>query len=246
MRSLVLHLHGPMQSWGGDSRLNTRSTERFPTKSALVGILAAALGLHRGESVESLAALSLTIRIDRNGQIIKDYHTVGGGYPKGQRLKTAKGKGEEERTEETATLVSERYYLADAAFTVALSGDDETITLCNESLQHPQWALSLGRRSCPPAEPFFLGVIDDDPVIYLQDVLPVVRDVKRKKDRSVAFIIDDPTGEALSVGDVPQEALNEWSSYGKRNVRRLTRELEEERFVTDPLMLVERSKLSDV
>ena len=38
---LVLRLAGPMQSWGADSRFTRRSTEAFPTKSALVGLLGA-------------------------------------------------------------------------------------------------------------------------------------------------------------------------------------------------------------
>jgi len=233
--SLALHLRGPMQSWGGDSRFNTRSTERLPTKSALVGLLAAAHGRPRGSDVSDLVALSMVIRVDQAGQMMRDYHTVGGGYPKGGGIKVASGK---KRSEETTTLVSERYYLADAAFTVILSGDPETVTLSGAALEHPRWAPALGRRSCPPAEPFILGVIDHDPVSYLRDVLPVVRDVTMGQGRSVTFIVDDPEGQTLGVREVPHKALNEWSSYGQRRVRRWTEELGEERFVTDPLALV--------
>jgi len=232
--SLVLHLRGPMQSWGGDSRFNTRSTERLPTKSALVGLLAAAHGRTRGSDVSDLVALTMVIRVDQAGQMMRDYHTVGGGYPSGERIKVAKGG---ERPEAQAALVSERYYLADAAFTVMLSGDPETVTSSGAALEHPRWAPALGRRSCPPAEPFILGVIDHDPVGYLQHVLPVVRDVTRGQGRSVTFIVDDPEGQALGVREVPHKALNKWSFYGQRRVRRWTEELEQERFVTDPLAL---------
>lgn len=235
MTSLVLHLRGPMQSWGGDSRFNTRTTERLPTKSALVGLLAAAHGRPRGSDVNDLVALSMVSRVDQAGQMMRDYHTVGGGYPKGARIKVAGGG---ERPEAQAALVSERYYLADAAFTVMLSGDTETVTSSGAALEHPRWAPALGRRSCPPAEPFILGVIEHDPVSYLRDVLPVVRDVTMGQGRSVTFVVDDAEGQTLGVREVPHKALNEWSSYGQRRVRRWTEELEADRFVTDPLALV--------
>jgi CRISPR system Cascade subunit CasD len=237
MTSIVLHLRGPMQSWGGDSRLNVRLCERVPTKSGLVGLLAAAQGRPRGSDVSDLVELQIVIRVDQDGQMMRDYHTVGGGYPKGQRIKVASGK---ERPEAQAVLVSERYYLADAAFTVMLSGDTKTITASHEALLHPRWAPALGRRSCSPAEPFIIGMVNDDPVTYLQEVLPVVRRSIKTQGRSVTFIADDPDGQTLGIRDVPHKALNEWRFYGERKVRRWTTELEKDRFVSDPLVLLER------
>ena len=117
MISLVLHLRGPMQAWGGNSRLDIRSTELLPTKSALVGILASAHGRTHGSDVSDLVQLEMVIRVDQPGWLMRDYHTVGAGYPKGQRIQKAKGG---ERPEDKSTLVSERYYLADAAFTITL------------------------------------------------------------------------------------------------------------------------------
>ena len=61
---LVLRLAGPMQSWGSDSRFTRRSTEVFPTKSALVGLLGAAQGRRRSDPIEDLAKLSVAVRVD--------------------------------------------------------------------------------------------------------------------------------------------------------------------------------------
>ena len=47
MSTLLLRLAGPMQAWGADSRFDIRKTNREPTKSGVIGLLAAALGLRR-------------------------------------------------------------------------------------------------------------------------------------------------------------------------------------------------------
>ena len=44
---LVLRLEGPLQSWGERSRWDVRETADRPTKSAVIGLLGAALGLKR-------------------------------------------------------------------------------------------------------------------------------------------------------------------------------------------------------
>lgn len=42
MGTLLLRFAGPMQSWGVDSNYGVRQTERQPSKSGIVGLLAAA------------------------------------------------------------------------------------------------------------------------------------------------------------------------------------------------------------
>lgn len=231
--SLVLHLHGPLQAWGSRSRFDTRSTEAAPTKSAIVGMLAAALGRRRGSSVEDLAALLLTTRVDRPGRILRDYHTVGAAYPQGQRLRRA-----EDGRERSDPIVSERFYLADAAFTVAITGRAALIDELDAALRRPRWALALGRRCCPPAEPFLLGRSDDDPVQILEQRLPVVRDTQRN-GTSVTFTTDDPAGDQTNIRDQPGRTLGDWANYRTRAVRTWACSLDDERFTTDSFQLVE-------
>lgn len=153
--TLTLLLAGPLQSWGEVSRHMTRSTLAHPSKSGVLGMLAAALGRGRGEDLSDLAALRLAVRIDQPGQLLIDYHTVSGAsqaplLPGGQRLPTADGgslrPGE-------STKVTRRYYLADARFVAAVEGDDELLGQEWEALAHPRYPLYLGRRSCPPSRP---------------------------------------------------------------------------------------------
>lgn len=163
---LLLRLAGPLQSWGEHSHFNDRDTARFPTRSGITGLLAAAMGRRRGEPIDDLTRLSVTVRADRPGVLLRDLHTVGGGLPASQTVTTAEGK---KRRGDTGTLLSHRAYLADAVFTVALTStpaardprDAALLTECAEALRHPHWPPYLGRRSCPPEGPVLLGESDD-------------------------------------------------------------------------------------
>ncbi|MGW3183738.1 type I-E CRISPR-associated protein Cas5/CasD [Kitasatospora sp. NPDC001119] len=157
-RGLLLHLAGPLQSWGERSHFNERDTAPFPTRSGVIGLLASALGRERGADITDLVGLSLTVRVDRPGVLLRDLHTVGGGLPPGATVTTADGK---KRPGASSTLLSHRYYLADAAFTAAVTGDPAVLAACADALDAPRWPPFLGRRSCPPEGPLLLGLFDD-------------------------------------------------------------------------------------
>jgi|ERR1700677_3021036 len=153
--TLTLLLAGPLQSWGESSRHMTRSTLTHPSKSGVLGILAAALGRTRGQDLSDLAALQFGVRIDQPGQLLTDFHTISGAShaplePAMQRLPTADG-GTLRRGE--STKVTRRYYLADARFVAALVGDSSLLSQTWDKLARPCFPLYLGRRSCPPALP---------------------------------------------------------------------------------------------
>lgn len=157
----LLQLSGPLQSWGISSRFPTqRDTASVPTRSALIGLVAAALGYQReDERLTELQTLRFTVRTDRPGTLIRDLHTVGGGMPRHLTVATAEGK---RRSADTSTLVSHRYYLQDAAFTVSVhSTDTPLLDRCAHALRHPVWPPYLGRRSCPPNAPLLLAESDD-------------------------------------------------------------------------------------
>ena len=66
MQYLALMLDAPLQSWGFASRFQRRTTGSHPTKSGVVGLLCAALGLAKGSDEERewlprLAALRMTV-----------------------------------------------------------------------------------------------------------------------------------------------------------------------------------------
>lgn len=145
--TLLLRLAGPMQAWDDQSRFTVRSTRREPTKSGVVGLLGAALGLSRDTVLDTpphdFAALKMTVRVDREGRLERDYQTAAD-------VVRADGSGTQD------TVVSERYYLADACFTVAFEARDDQLMLLRQAAQalaNPRWQLFLGRKAFLPAEP---------------------------------------------------------------------------------------------
>lgn len=185
---LLLRLAGPLQSWGERSHFNERDTARFPTRSGVIGLLAAALGRHRGDNLDDLARLSITIRTDRPGVLLRDLHTVGGGLPAKATVTTAEGK---KRSGDTGTLLTHRSYLADAVFTLALTahGDTGLLTQAASALTTPYWPPYLGRRSCPPEGPLFLGYFDD--VTHHLIHLPIAAS-PTEGDSGIKFLSDRP------------------------------------------------------
>ncbi|MFF1797251.1 type I-E CRISPR-associated protein Cas5/CasD [Kitasatospora sp. NPDC058263] len=148
MSVLTLQLAGPLQSWGATARFARRSTESAPTKSGVVGLLAAALGVARDDdaALARLAPLRFAVRIDQPGARIRDFQTA-------RDLDTGE-----------SMPLSERYYLADAVFLAAVAGEDALVARLHEALLRPVYLPYLGRRSCPPAQPVELGVHPgDDP-----------------------------------------------------------------------------------
>ncbi|MEU3796036.1 type I-E CRISPR-associated protein Cas5/CasD [Streptomyces fructofermentans] len=154
MSVLTLRLAGPLQSWGAASRFTRRTTESAPTKSGVIGLLAAAQGIDRGDDARlaPLAALRFGVRIDQPGTRIRDFQTA---------HHAATGQ---------SMPLSERFYLADAVFVAALEGDHPLLADLNDALTHPVYPPFLGRRSCPPAQPVDLGLHDTTLETALQQV----------------------------------------------------------------------------
>jgi CRISPR system Cascade subunit CasD len=134
-----------MQSWGTQSRFLERDTGLEPSKSGVIGLLCAALGLPRHESVDELSGLLMGVRVDREGVMQRDYHTA---------LNVAKA----DPKADPGTVVSNRYFLADADFLVGLAGSDlALLRRLDAALAAPRWPLSLGRKAFVPSLPVRLA-----------------------------------------------------------------------------------------
>ncbi|MGW3009215.1 type I-E CRISPR-associated protein Cas5/CasD [Streptomyces sp. NPDC001219] len=185
MPGLILHLSAPWQSWGAPTDHTVRPTHQYPTRSGLTGLIASALGRPRDFANTDLNQLTYTVRVDRAGHREMDFHTIGGGYPRAMTPATADGK---RRKEGEGTLLTERWYLADAAFTVAATGPADVITLASEALAAPVYAPYLGRRSCPPDTPLLIRTTDNDPAAELHR-MPLHANAPRGADTvTVKFI----------------------------------------------------------
>lgn len=191
MPTLLLQCVAPLQSWDTQSRFGVRTTGREPSKSGIVGLLCAALGRPRTEPVDDLAALRLGVRVDKEGQILRDWHTAGkGGY--------LKASGSVERKN---LITSTRYYLSDAAFLVGLESDDlSLLKQLHIALSNPRWMLFLGRKACPPALPPYLadGLTDGSLMDALIAYPWLGNDLKRYERLSqVRVVVDDEAGSQV-------------------------------------------------
>lgn len=139
MSTLLLRLSAPLQSWGIASKFDTRDTAREPTKSGIIGLLAAALGRSRTEQLDDLRALRLGVRIDQPGALLIDFHTA-------------------HLNRKDPPFVTWRHYLADAVFLVGIEGEHRLLQELLTALENPVYPLYLGRRSCPPTGQLVLGL----------------------------------------------------------------------------------------
>lgn len=157
MPTLLLRLVGPMQSWGTTSRFDQRDTGKEPSKSGVIGLLAAALGIDRENwaDLEPLTRLSMGVRHDRPGVPKRDYQTAG--CVGNETIIRADG------TQSKDGVVSQRFYLADAAFLVGLESSERfLLERVHSALRDPVWPLALGRKSYVPSDPIWIehGVQD--------------------------------------------------------------------------------------
>jgi CRISPR system Cascade subunit CasD len=198
-----------MQSWGEHSAFGERDTLSFPSRSGLVGMFAAAQGVGRDEPLDRYESLRLTVRVDSPGLRMSDFHTVGGGLPRARTVPTAEGK---RRPENATTIVTRRAFLADAVFTVAVTGPRaEEI---GRALDSPHWQTYLGRRSFVPDPLLVLRCDVADPVAELRSEkgvpLPRRRVPAGAEFVSVDLVVEgnakDSAGSGDSVGSAVQNS----------------------------------------
>lgn len=159
MDYLLFRLYGPLASWGEIAVGESRHTAAYPSKSALIGLLAAALGIRRDEEQkqQSLAeGYQFAVKVLSTGQLLRDYHTVqvpdstGSVHYRTRRDELIIGKSR------LGTILSSREYRCDAFALVAvkpLETAPYTLAELAEHLREPMFHLYLGRKSCPLAAP---------------------------------------------------------------------------------------------
>ncbi len=200
-----MRLDGPLQAWGVGSMFERRSTEPWPTKSGLIGLAAAALGLPRDADLSRLAALDVAVRVDQPGRVVTDFHTAGvDGWVNGDGV-VVRGQ----------CKMSTRQYLADAVFVAGLGGTDaELMIRIGAALRRPRFHPFLGRRACPPAAPIWIDTIKAE-VAQAVAAVPYQGRARRAPAR-LLMATTDPAG--LRVADNPVSFAPLDRRYGLRGV----------------------------
>lgn len=219
MATLLMRLAGPLQSWGSDSRFTRRKTGHEPTKSGVIGLVAAALGLSREDDLSTFEGVLFGVRIDQPGEFLTDFQTA------------ARRKWDKEKkswVRDKVMPLSQRSYLSDAVFVAALEAPEERIQAFSEALSSPRYPLYLGRRSCPPSSQILisceksLGLMEALSSVPWQATKPhkrryAGREVRLEVVRD-ALEDDGPDVPTYSVRDVPLSYSQQQREYGWREV----------------------------
>ncbi|MBV6512997.1 MAG: hypothetical protein FMNOHCHN_02522 [Ignavibacteriaceae bacterium] len=171
MSTLIIELEGPMQSWGYRSRFGERDTGREPSKSGVLGIVAASLGRIRDKDLTDLASLRFGVRADREGNIKKEFQTA---------LNVIKATGKSPDTQ-----ITNRYYLADARFIAALEGDADFLSEIKDAIENPVFSQFLGRKSYLASVPFINTQCDYLTSADLETALSLYPYIQNRKTKEI-------------------------------------------------------------
>lgn len=187
LRGVAIRLHGPLQAWGGPVVGDDRPTLPFPTRSGVLGLVAACMGIPRGENEKLLALAEGTrvhIRVDSPGTPLVDDQTI---------------QDHPEASTTRKTIQSKRTYLCDASFVaVVVPGSATSIDEISKALMRPTFAPFLGRRTCVPSTPLLLAheVTGEDPLDLFvsfprgpEDLIKQLTD-SRHLDDGIDFYLD--------------------------------------------------------
>jgi CRISPR system Cascade subunit CasD len=166
MSWLIVLIAAPLASWGEEPGNARRGTADRPSRSALLGLAGAALGILREDADrqrqlrESFRTATRTLR---SGTLLTDFHTF-------QSLPAAKGPVATRaaalaRKNDVETSITRREYRADALWQAAFGpGGAVTLEALCEAFQTPRFALWAGRKSCPLAHPLAPVIVRDDDI----------------------------------------------------------------------------------
>ncbi|MCG8381164.1 MAG: type I-E CRISPR-associated protein Cas5/CasD [Gammaproteobacteria bacterium] len=155
---LVFQLYAPLVSWGDQAVGQERPSADHPSRSALLGLLAAAVGIDRNDETrqEQLSsACHFGIKLYAPGLAMRDFHTAQV-PPANKKSKHLYTRRDELREPKLGTILSFRSYRQDSLSVVALwLNDDPAYSLpqLQKALSKPHFHLYLGRKACPLAVP---------------------------------------------------------------------------------------------
>ncbi|CCG42474.1 type I-E CRISPR-associated protein Cas5/CasD [Magnetospirillum molischianum] len=165
---LLFRLAGLMAAWGEIAVDERRSTWSQPSKSAVLGLVAGAMGIDRADEAAHLTlhrTLGFAVRVDSEGRPLRDYHTVQS--PRSGRTSAWATRAEEVSGPASAlnTKLTDRYYFVGQVATIGLWQREEggpSLAAIAQALLHPRFVPYLGRKSCPTVAPFAPDIVVGD------------------------------------------------------------------------------------
>lgn len=177
MDFLCFWLIGPIGAFGGPAGHEFRKTAQAPTRSGVLGLIGAAMGIRRDDGAEqsALRGLGVSVATYRVGIGFRDFHTI-------QTVPSARIKLPKSRAVALAALspddnavITRRDYVTDCAYGVAVWRRDDTapdLESIAHSLKTPVFVPFLGRKSCPVSHPMAPVQVSADTSVAVFDALP--------------------------------------------------------------------------
>jgi len=217
---LIFQLQGHMASWGDIAVGEYRPSLGHPSKSAISGLLAAALGIERtaeNAHLEIDQQYGVAVCVRASGDLLRDYHTVQ--VPGGKREYAS--RRDELLTDKLKlnTILSQRDYLTDALYQVAIwsTGKDSPFSMedLQRALKRPRFNLYLGRKSCPVSLPLFPEIISG---VNLKQAFSE-HDLEKSADWTQSLIATDLISYFWEQGNLSEDDLGMTSTmtYPRRD-----------------------------
>ncbi len=200
---LVFRLYGPMAAWGEIAVGETRRSSSFPGKAAILGLLAAAIGIKRYEQdrLDKLTeGYNVALKVINSGFLLKDYHTVQVPDRCGKfSYATRRDEiviGGSRINNRLSTILSSREYRCDSLSIAAIYSNPEapySLSDLKNALNKPQFFLYLGRKSCPIAIPLNPQIVEAEgfhSALNSASFPPLVETKDGKRDLTGFFIPD--------------------------------------------------------
>lgn len=182
MEYLIFQLQAPLSVWGDTAVGEYRPTANYPSESALIGLLAAALGIERTEEHRHqtlVAELKFAIGVQSAGRLLRDYHTaqiatemILSKQPHNTRRDELNVPAEKKK-DHLKTILSTRDYRQDAACLVAVQTTPKASLQLSDlvqAIQKPKFVLYLGRKSCPPSLPLWPQILEADNALQAMEM----------------------------------------------------------------------------
>lgn len=195
---LVFGLTASLGAMGELAGHERRGSLIWPARSAIIGLMGAALGIERDGDFSALDALSINVAIFDAGASLRDYHTI-------ETIPSAAVKNPNSRPEalrdargRTNTAITHRDYRSSVFYGIALRG--KGLDGIATALQEPHFTLYLGRKSCPLAAPTGARIVE---AVSAEAALEYLKAPFWRKPpvQAHTLVIDDPKGEVVT--DVP-------------------------------------------
>jgi CRISPR system Cascade subunit CasD len=219
---LVICLKAPLASFGENAGNAERGSADLPTRSALIGLAAAALGVERedadGQRRLSHGLVTASALYDR-GHPLADFHSFQSLHQSGKGAATRREALKMEAYLETS--ISRRHYRADGlwqgAYRLADSADPIlTLETLRKAFEEPRFTLYLGRKSCSLSHPLAprLTMADCVTTAFHAQFKAVARTIARPQTRLSLVSVENPPRLHLR-NDDPRDRSKRWT-FGNR------------------------------